>query len=164
MLPRTYEEQHCSIAGSLEILGDRWTLLIVRDACLGVTRFADFQSRLGLARTVLSDRLARLTAEGVFERHRYQDQPERYEYLLTQRGRDVWPVLNALMTWGDQHVMGGQAPFRILHRGCGGPVDERRRCETCGQEVDVTQVRRVPGPGARSPAEGDDVEGVTRIP
>jgi DNA-binding HxlR family transcriptional regulator len=152
MLPRTYEQEHCSIAASLEILGDRWTLLILREACRGATRFADFQSRLGVARTVLSDRLTRLTADGVFERRRYQEQPDRYEYVLTDRGRDVWPILNALMVWGDRHVMGGQAPVRIHHRGCGGHIDDRRRCEACGRDVGVTEIERVPGPGARPPA------------
>ncbi|MCK9875733.1 helix-turn-helix transcriptional regulator [Frankia sp. Ag45/Mut15] len=149
MLPRTYEQEICSIAATLEVLGDRWTLLIARDACLGVTRFADFQARLGIARTVLSDRLARLTEAGVFERRRYSEQPERFEYVLTERGRDIWPILNSLMTWGDRHLKGGEAPFVIHHRGCGGHIDDRRRCETCGQEVGVTEVVRLPGPGAR---------------
>ncbi|SNQ48412.1 conserved hypothetical protein [Frankia canadensis] len=151
MLRRTYEQEHCSIAASLEILGDRWTLLILREACRGATRFADFQSRLGLARTVLSERLSRLTADGLFDRRRYQDQPERFEYVLTQQGRDVWPILNALMVWGDRHVMAGNPPYLILHRDCGGHIDDRRRCEACGREVDVTDVRRVPGPGAPVP-------------
>ncbi|MCM3887504.1 helix-turn-helix domain-containing protein [Frankia sp. R82] len=158
MLPRTYEQEICSVAATLEVLGDRWTLLIARDACLGVTRFADFQARLGIARTVLSDRLTRLTEAGIFERRRYSEQPERFEYVLTERGRDIWPILNSLMTWGDRHLKGGQAPYVIHHRRCGGHIDDRRRCETCGQEVDVTDVVRLPGPGGRPAELGPDAE------
>jgi DNA-binding HxlR family transcriptional regulator len=108
MLPRTYTGQDCSVAATLEVVGDRWTLLILRDAEQGITRFADFQHSLGLARTVLSDRLARLTGEGILERVRYQDHPERFEYRLTGKGHALRPVLNALKNWGDTYIMGGR--------------------------------------------------------
>src|SRR4051812_15920954 len=103
MLPRTYHDQHCSIARALEVLGDRWTLLVIRDAFLGVRRFDDFQRDLGVARNVLTDRLGRLVEEGVLERVRYQERPERSEYRLTEKGLDLWPVTMALLRWGGRH-------------------------------------------------------------
>src|SRR6185437_16671788 len=95
-------DQNCSIARALEVLGDRWTLLVIRDAFLGVHRFDDFQRDLGVARNVLSDRLARLVDEGLLERRRYQERPERFEYRLTEKGLDLFEVLAALMHWGDR--------------------------------------------------------------
>jgi DNA-binding HxlR family transcriptional regulator len=153
MLPRTYAGQDCSIAATLEVVGDRWTLLILRDAGWGATRFADFQESLGVAKTVLSDRLARLTEAGIMDRVRYQDHPERFEYRLTDKGHDLWPVLNSLMNWGDTYIMGGQAPVVIRHRDCGGPIDDHRICTTCGARVGSRDVDRQPGPGAK-PAAG----------
>src|SRR3954463_2348161 len=104
MLPRTYDDQNCSVARALEVLGDRWTLLVIRDAFLGVRRFDDFQRRLGIARNVLADRLARLTDEGMLERVAYQERPVRHEYRLTEKGIDLWPVVVSLLQWGDKHV------------------------------------------------------------
>lgn len=149
MLPRDYTGQHCSVAATLEVVGDRWTLLVLRDACAGVTRFADFQASLGLSRTVLSERLGRLVADGLLERRRYQQRPDRYEYVLTAKGADLWPALKALMSWGDRHAMGGRAPLVHRHRGCGGLIDDRRLCERCGAPVELADVEREPGPGAR---------------
>ena len=103
MLPRTYEDQNCSIARSLEVLGDRWTILIMRDAFMRVRRFEDFQRNLGVARNVLTDRLGRLVEEGILERVPYQDRPARFEYRLTEKGIDLWPVMIALLRWGDRH-------------------------------------------------------------
>ncbi|MEC3919825.1 winged helix-turn-helix transcriptional regulator [Nocardia sp. CDC160] len=148
MLPRAYDSQHCSIAATLEIVGDRWTLLILRESCRGVTRFADFQHTLGLARTVLSDRLARLTEQGLLERHRYQERPERFEYLLTDKGAELWPVLNALMTWGDKHIMADRPPVVVRHNDCGGLIDGHRICRACHRPVELRDVYREPGPGA----------------
>src|SRR5205823_14777410 len=110
MLGKDYAGQNCSIAGTLELIGERWTLLVLRDAFLGVRRFDDFQRDLGVARNVLAARLGRLVDEGVLERVAYQERPERFEYRLTEKGLDLWPVLATLMQWGDQHVMGGRAP------------------------------------------------------
>lgn len=152
MLPRTYEDQHCSIASTLEIVGDRWTLLVIREAFLGVRRFDDFQEALGLARTVLSDRLNRLAEEGIVTRVRYQERPERFEYRLTEKGLDLWPVLVALLKWGDKHVMEGDPPIVLRHRNCGGELDDRRVCMTCGEPVDVRRTRAERGPGAPEPA------------
>jgi DNA-binding HxlR family transcriptional regulator len=152
MLPRTYDEQECSIARALEVLGDRWTLLVIRDAFLGVLRFDDFQRDLGVARNVLTDRLQRLVEEGILERRRYQERPERYEYRLTDKGVDLWPALVSLMKWGDRHAgADGGPPMLIVHRGCGGEVDERFVCADCGAAVDARSSEVRPGPGSPRP-------------
>ena len=138
MLPRTYDTQVCSVARALEVIGDRWTMLVIRDAFLGVTRFDEIQRSLGVARNVLSDRLGRLVDEGVLERRRYQERPERFEYRLTQKGVDLWPVLVSLLKWGDLHAGDPSGPpMRVLHRGCGGEVDARFLCDRCGKPVDA---------------------------
>src|SRR4051794_6710780 len=120
VLHRTYEDQNCSIARALELIGERWTILIVRDAFLGVRRFDDFQRSLGLSRGVLVDRLNRLIEAGILERRPYQERPERFEYRLTEKGRDLWPVTVALLKWGDRYYADDGPPRLILHRGCGG--------------------------------------------
>ena len=154
MLPRTYENQNCSVARALEVLGDRWTLLVIRDAFLGVRRFDDFQRELGVARNVLTDRLGRLVEEGILEKRVYQERPERFEYRLTDKGVDLWPVLVSLMKWGDRHSPAdGGPPTLIVHRDCGGEVNARFRCERCGADVDARGAEAMPGPGSlrRSP-------------
>src|SRR6266542_3978863 len=103
MLNRTYEGQNCSIARALELVGERWTLLIVRDAFLGLRRFEQFQESLGIARNVLTDRLNRLVEEGILERVRYSERPERYEYRLTRKGRELNLALAGLRQWGDTY-------------------------------------------------------------
>src|SRR3954447_21035188 len=123
VLPNTYRGQNCSIAGALELGGEPWTLLILRDAMLGPRRFDDFQRNLGVARNVLQARLERLVEEGVLRRVRYQERPERYEYRLTRKGVDLWPVLVSLMKWGDKHVAPAGPPVIIRHIGCGGEID-----------------------------------------
>ena len=153
MLHNTYAGQNCSVARTLEIVGERWTLLILRDAFLGVRRFDDFQRSLGVARNVLNARLQRLIDAGVLERRRYRERPERYEYRLTDAGRDLWPSLVALMQWGDRHLAGeGGPPVVLEHQGCGGAVTDRRTCAACGAELDLQDVRVVPGPGAAAAA------------
>jgi len=132
MLPRSYESQRCSIAKTLEIVGDRWTMLVIREAFWGTRRFDDFQRNLGIARTVLTDRLGRLVAEGLLRKERYQEHPERFAYRLTEKGIDLWPVLMALLAWGDRHAMEGPPPVVVVHRDCGGALDDRRMCARCG--------------------------------
>ena len=110
MLGRTYDEQVCSLARALEVVGERWTLLIVRDALLGLRRFEEFSSSLGLARNVLTDRLNHLIGAGVLERVRYQRRPDRFEYRLTDRGRGLAVPVLALMQWGDAHLAGPALP------------------------------------------------------
>jgi DNA-binding HxlR family transcriptional regulator len=147
MLGRTYENQTCSVARTLELVGERWTLLIIRDAFLGVRRFGDFAERLGVARNVLQDRLERLVGEGILEKVPYQERPLRHEYRLTDQGRDLWPVLVALLKYGDRHLAPEGPPLLLVHRDCGGEVDDRRRCTACGRELEVGDVRMKTGPG-----------------
>jgi DNA-binding HxlR family transcriptional regulator len=155
MLPRTYDDQVCSIARALEVLGDRWTILVIRDAFMGVRRFEDFQRSLGVARNVLSERLTRLVDEGVLERRRYQERPERFEYRLTQKGLDLWPVTMALLQWGDLHYVGeGGRPRIVRHRDCGGEVTAHLMCSRCGAELGASDVVAEPGPGARAGPRG----------
>jgi DNA-binding HxlR family transcriptional regulator len=150
VLPRTYDTQVCSVARTLEVMGDRWTMLIIRNVFLGLRRFDDLQGNLGIARNVLSDRLGRLVDEGILERRRYQERPERFEYRLTDKGIDLWPVMVSLMKWGDRHAPEEAGPpTLILHRDCGGEIDERFVCSACGELVDARSSEARPGPGAR---------------
>ena len=148
MLPRSYPDQHCSIAATLELIGDRWTLLLIREAFLGTRRFDELQRNLGLSRTVLTERLGRLVENGLLERVCYQHHPERHEYRLTERGRDLWPALVALCFFGDRHLMAGKPPVIWRHRDCGGELSDRRVCERCGAELDSGDVEPWAGPGA----------------
>jgi DNA-binding HxlR family transcriptional regulator len=152
VLHRTYDDQNCSIARALEVIGERWTTLIVRDAFLGVRRFDDFQRSLGVSRGILADRLNGLIEEGILERRRYQDNPERHEYRLTEKGRDLWPVIMAMLNWGDRYAAEGGPPRLFFHRDCGGAVTDRRACAKCGAELTVRDVDTRPGPGARAAA------------
>ena len=149
MLGSTYDSQTCSVARALEIVGERWTLLILRDVFLGVRRFEDIQRDLGVARNVLTGRLQALVDHGVLERHPYQERPVRHEYRLTEKGLGLWPVITALMAWGDEYAPApGGPPTVIVHRGCGGRLVDRR-CETCGTVVaGPREARAVAGPGA----------------
>src|SRR4051812_47088471 len=144
MLPRAYAGQDCSIASSLEIVGDRWTLLVLRELFLGRRRFDDIQERLGVARNVLTDRLSRLVEEEILERVHYQERPERFEYRLTESGKALWPGLVALLQWGDAHRTDGRRPMVLYHRNCAGEVDDRRRCTQCGAELGPGDVEAVP--------------------
>ena len=148
MLGRDYAGQECSIARTLEIVGERWTLLVLRDALAGTRRFDDFQAKLGIARNVLQTRLTRLVDEGVLERRPYQERPLRHEYVLTAAGRDLLPVLIALMRWGDAHRAPGGAPTLIVHAGCGGDVTPAMTCERCGADLRARDLEIKDGPGA----------------
>ncbi|HZQ81388.1 MAG TPA: helix-turn-helix domain-containing protein [Gaiellaceae bacterium] len=141
MLKRDYEGQNCSVARTLELIGERWTLLVIRDAFLGRRRFEEFQESLGIARNVLSDRLAKLVEHGIFERVRYQERPERFEYRLTRKGRDLRLVLVALMQWGDEYL--SPTPPRILRRKSDKtPVRVELRA-TDGAPVDPTEIENI---------------------
>lgn len=143
MLNRTYD-QTCSIARGLEVLGERWTLLIVRDIFLGQRRFDRIQKNLGVARNVLASRLERLADEGIIERRAYQERPPRYEYLLTEKGIELWPVLMALHGWGARYAAdSGGPPFTIHHKGCEGVVDMRGCCELCGERLEARDAHAV---------------------
>ena len=155
MLPREYDDQICSIARALEAIGDRWTLLIVRDALQGVHRFQDFQESLGLSRHVLAERLDRLVDEDILRRRRYQERPDRYEYLPTPKGLDLWKVLTLLTLWGDEHYLAdGGKPRIIRHRGCGGSIDDRFHCERCGKELEREDLELALGPALATDESG----------
>lgn len=150
MLRREYDLD-CSIARTLELIGERWTLLVIRDVLTGRRRFDEIQESLGIARNVLTARLQRLVDEGILERRPYQERPERYEYFLTEKGLDLWPVLVALIGWGDKYLAGPEGPpVLIVHKECGGRVNDRRICERCGAELTVRDAIGIPGPGARA--------------
>lgn len=134
------------MAATLEVVGDPWTLLILRDAFLGVRRFEQWQERLGVARNVLAARLKSLVAHGVLERRCYCERPPRHEYVLTPKGRDLHGVLLTLAAWGDRHVYGAPGgPVRYIHKACGEPFAPGLVCQACGQAA---------GPGDLIPAEG----------
>ena len=145
MLKREYEGQNCSIARALEVVGERWTLLIVRDAFLGLRRFDEFQERLGIARNVLADRLNRLVDEGILERVRYNERPERFEYRLTRKGRDLVPALVSLRQWGDKYR--SERPPTLLRRKSDKKLVVAALVPKGSDSLRVEEVELVPGPG-----------------
>jgi DNA-binding HxlR family transcriptional regulator len=150
MLPQGYDEQNCSVARTLEVIGERWSALILRDALLGIRRFEDFRARLGISRTVLSTRLDTLVDHGVLERERYQRRPDRYEYVLTEKGADLWPALHALAAWGDRYAAPDGAPRSFVHDTCHTALTSAVICPDCERAVDSEHVLTAPGPGAHS--------------
>jgi DNA-binding HxlR family transcriptional regulator len=154
VLRHDYPGQVCSIAKALEVVGERWSLLIVRDVMNRRRRFDELQKGLGIARNTLAARLQRLVDEDILERRAYQRNPERYEYFLTEKGLDLWPALIALLNWGDRYSPSPAGPRRlIVHKGCGGTVSERGICESCGKILHARDAKQVPGPGAKVPAD-----------
>jgi DNA-binding HxlR family transcriptional regulator len=150
MLGNDYRDQNCSIARALELVGERWTMLVLRDVFLGMRRFEEIQRDLGVARNVLAARLGRLVEEGVLEKAPYQERPVRYEYRLTDKGLDLWPVIVELLRWGDRYAAPASGPPVVIrHRDCGGTLGEHRMCTRCGRPLSVRDVRAEPGPGAR---------------
>jgi DNA-binding HxlR family transcriptional regulator len=150
VLPRDYPAQNCSIARTLEVLGDRWTLLILRESLFASRRFDDYLRRLAIARNVLSDRLARLVQHEILERVLYQETPRRYEYRSTAKGSDLLPVLVAMIEWGDRYYAPSGAPRVVVHERCGAEVTQRLRCAACGEEISPSEVSTRPGPGWRT--------------
>jgi DNA-binding HxlR family transcriptional regulator len=149
MLGNEYDKQVCSLAGALDVVGERWSLLIVRDVLFGLRRFDQLQENLGIARNVLQKRLQRLVEHGVLERRLYSEHPARHEYRLTEKGLDLWPAMVALLQWGDRYAAPAAGPPVLLeHRGCGGAVDDHRICDVCGARLSVRDVVAVLGPGA----------------
>jgi DNA-binding HxlR family transcriptional regulator len=147
MLKRDYEGQNCSIARALEIVGERWTLLIIRDAFLGLRRFDQFQENLGIARNVLTDRLNRLVEEGILERVRYSERPERFEYRLTGKGRELNIALAGLRQWGDKHLSG--KPPRVLRRKADKKPVVAALVPKGTDVLRPEEVESVPGPGLK---------------
>jgi DNA-binding HxlR family transcriptional regulator len=148
MLGSDYGTQNCSIARTLELVGERWTFLVLRDVFLGIRRFDALQRDLGVARNVLAARLERLVGEGILAKVPYSERPLRHEYRLTDKGIDLWPVVVELLRWGDRYAAPEGPPIVIRHKGCGGELGERRTCTRCGEPLGARDVRAEPGPGA----------------
>jgi DNA-binding HxlR family transcriptional regulator len=145
---KSFSEMHCSLAQCLDVVGEWWSLLIVRDAFLGVTRFDEFQERLGISRNVLNQRLARLVDTGVLVKVPYSEHPPRHDYRLTSKGKDLWPVITTMRQWGDKHAAPDGPPLELTHEQCGHVSDARLICTSCGEEIGPRDVRATPGPGA----------------
>ncbi|HYC82113.1 MAG TPA: helix-turn-helix domain-containing protein [Solirubrobacterales bacterium] len=148
---QAFAELNCSIAKPLSVLGERWALLVLRDVSLGKRRFDQIQASLGVATNVLSQRLATLAEEGILARRPYNEHPERFEYRLTEKGRELMPVLWALMRWGDRWTAGEAGPpVEIVHDDCGQVAHMVPTCSACGEELIPGRghVHARPGPGA----------------
>lgn len=145
MLGKDYNRQDCALARSLEVIGERWTLLIVRDAFFGVRRFNDFYAHLDIPKATLADRLSGLVDDGILERQPDPDHSGRHLYELTAAGRELWPVVHALVVWGGRHRYPNSRTFR--HAGCGTPLDEQGQCPTCGVTPTPEDVVTEPRPG-----------------
>ena len=145
---------NCSVAQTLEVVGEWWSMLIIRDCFLGITRFDDFHDRLGISRNILTDRLEHLVGRGGLTKVPYQEHPVRYDYRLTDKGRDLWLVLTALRQWGDRWEAPDGPPVVVEHRACGHEATVVPTCSSCGETLDARAVRARPGPGSRDrPAE-----------
>jgi len=141
------KELNCSIFRTMDVLGDRWTLMVLREAFMGVRRFTDMQRDLGVARNVLTDRLNHLVELGVLERRQYQDRPVRSEYRLTDMGKALQPVLLSLMHWGDVYLSPDWPPALIEHETCGHVTAPLMVCEHCREPLTTRNVKATPGPG-----------------
>jgi DNA-binding HxlR family transcriptional regulator len=138
----------CSIERALGVIGDRWTILIMRDAFRGIRRFSEIHEDLGIPKAVLADRLRELVEAGVLEKRQYLDHPPRFEYRLTPMGRELSPILVSLMHWGDRHLSAGTPPTVLLHSECGTEVELELHCRTCRRNFDPTEIT------SRHPAKG----------
>jgi DNA-binding HxlR family transcriptional regulator len=148
MLGKNYEDQVCSIARALEVVGERWSLLIIRNALFaGSTRYSDFQRSLGIATNILKSRLDGFVDAGIMRRHQYSEQPELYEYLLTEKGRDLASALIALTEWGDRWSAPDGPPILYSHTVCGSAISHEVVCAACGRVDDPAEVQAEPGPG-----------------
>ncbi len=131
-------EQPCSVARSLAVVGDRWTLMIVRDLFLGSTQFEQLRRSLKISRTVLTDRLSLLESEGVVTKRPYQEKPTRYRYLLTPKGTDLYPIIMTLVNWGDKYYSGESGPPVLYrHRNCGHDFTPVLTCSECNEELNA---------------------------
>ncbi len=144
------DRENCSLARAMAVVGDRWTLLVLREAFLRVRRFEDFQDRLGIARRVLTERLKHLVEHGVLEKVAYSQTPVRYEYRLTEKGLGLYPVIISLVHWGDEHYAGKKGPPLLhRHKTCGHDFRSVLTCSECGEVIGPREVVPHPGPGAR---------------
>jgi DNA-binding HxlR family transcriptional regulator len=162
MLGKNYEGQDCSLASALEVLGERWTLLIIRDAFYGVQRFTDFQAHLDIPRAILTDRLNGLVADGILERRPDPEHAGRSLYILSAAGRELWPALRALLVWGDRHRHRNSRYF--THAACGTQLDDDDFCPRCQLTVAAEDVVTVPRRRAGGARRADPVAVALRKP
>jgi DNA-binding HxlR family transcriptional regulator len=138
----------CSIARATDVLADGWTPLVIREACLGARRFEDFQRGLGMGRNILTQRLNQLVEDGIFVKVPYQERPVRHEYRLTEKGRDVFPILAAMAAWADRWMTGDEGPPIVFHhRTCDHDMHAEVVCSECREPIEVREVRARKGPG-----------------
>jgi len=144
------EEEPCSLARTVAVIGDRWTLLILRECFLRVRRFDQFEASLGITRHLLADRLKKLVRFGVLRRAPYQDSPKRYEYILTQKGLDLYPIIMSIVHWGNIHMVDSRGrPLLDEHKTCKKMFDPVMVCSECGEPLTAKAVHVHPGPGAQ---------------
>lgn len=142
------DREACSVARTLSVVGDRWTLMVLRECFLGTRRFEEFETRLGIARHVLADRLKKLTDAEVLSKSAYQERPRREEYRLTEKGRDLYPVMMTLAQWGDKYMAGPEgAPLLRVHKTCGHVMEGVLTCSDCGEPIAAHDVSVKMGPG-----------------
>ena len=146
------EDFECSVARTWSVLGERWTMMVLKECFIRTRRFEDFQAHLGIARNVLTDRLSTLVDEGILERRQYQERPPRYEYRLTEKGLELYPLLVAIMKWGDRWKSDNRPPVRLIHKTCDHDADPKMVCGHCGEELHAREVRAEPGPGLAAAA------------
>jgi DNA-binding HxlR family transcriptional regulator len=157
-------EQDCSLARTVSVLGDRWTLLILRDCFLRVRRFEDFQFRLGIGRAILADRLQKLVDAFVLTKVAYQQSPTRYEYRLTPKGLDLHPVIMAMVHWGDAHMADRKGPPAVhVHRSCGREFHPVMTCSECREPIEPRKVEVRPGPSAKAGSSPYFVTGTAAV-
>ena len=147
---RDFPRDACSVASTLEVIGERWTMHVLREAFLGVRRFEDFRRNIGVARNILSDRLNTLVAEGILRRELYSERPPRYEYRLTRKGVDLYGVLIELMKWGNRWSPNADGPALVLrHRGCGEVIEPALACPACSEPLHARDLEALPGPATQ---------------
>ncbi|MDO8432804.1 MAG: helix-turn-helix domain-containing protein [Candidatus Binatus sp.] len=144
------DQMTCSLARTLSVIGDRWTMLILRDAFLGVRRFEDFERDLQMPRHRLSERLRKLVAQKVLARVQYQLRPRRFEYRLTEKGIDLYPVIVSMLNWGDRWMAGADGPpVELIHRTCGKKIAPAFKCPECDEPIRAREMTARPGPALR---------------
>ncbi|MGP4008943.1 winged helix-turn-helix transcriptional regulator [Streptomyces sp. 4N124] len=145
-----FARMHCSVARAATVVADPWTVVILRDLFLGLNRYEDLRTDLGIATNILADRLDHLVTERIVERVAYQERPTRYEYELTDAGRELYGAILTLMTWGDRHRAVAGPPLTLVHETCGGQIEARVTCSECGEELRPGEVRHAAGPGGET--------------
>ena len=143
----SFSQMCCSVARTLDLIGEWWSLLILRDIFLGIRRFEDIRQDLGVSRKILTERLNTLVSTGILSRQRYQERPARYEYWLTRKGTELYPVLLMLLKWGDRWVSPDGVPLELVHTTCDMVTQPVVVCSQCGEELNADNVQTQPGPG-----------------